>query len=58
MALIAQASQRRAYAMAAEESNKGVVSTARNTILLSIEAHNHRAGPQRLLPAGQYRELH
>lgn len=58
MALVAQASQRRAYAMAAEESNKGVVSFFQQSDMPGALAYAGRLGPERFLPARQYCKLH
>jgi hypothetical protein len=46
MALVAQASQRRAYAMAAEESNKGVVSFFQPSDMPGALAYAGRLGPE------------
>lgn len=58
MALVAQASQRRAYAMAAEESNKGVVSIFQHLGITSTSAYADYLGSERFLPSGQYRKLY
>ena len=58
MALAAQASQRRAYAMAAEESNKGVVSVFQKSDMLNKVAYANRIGPKRFLPSRQHGKLH
>jgi hypothetical protein len=57
-ALAAQASQRRTYAMAAEESNKGVVSVFQKSDMLNKVAYLNRIGPERLLPSRQHGKLH
>ena len=46
MALVAQASQRRAYAMAAEESNKGVVGHFQQPGVPRTAAYKDPLGPK------------
>lgn len=57
LAVVAQASdQRRSYAMAIENTDKGVV--CRGLLDMSQPRTDDDLGPERFLSAGQYRKLH